>query len=146
MSKLRKALLIVPLMLEAHWSVGQDGIVPAGRENLVSLTAMQLGEQHCQNYPDAFSVSLRLLIRLRNESSERVIVSKRLNPPFRVTVSTSLEELNQGHFVYSRSILEVTNENPKLENSVTARIPSVSLFWTQERNLRLKCGLPWLRI
>ena len=112
MRRLRTVPLIVSLMLLARWSVGQGDTAPAAREKLLSLSVKQLGEQHCQSYPDAFSVALRLGSRLRNESSEKIIVARNLGSPFHASVSTSSEELKQGHFVYDPSVLEVSNQNP----------------------------------
>lgn len=124
MNKLIVVVAFVGLFWFSPLSAAQEKLTTPSIASLLTVTATQIGEQHCQNYPDDFAVFVRLRLRFRNESSGKVILARQVESPVRVRVSTSLEALKEGRFIYHPSVSEVTNQPRKLEKVGDAPDPA----------------------
>ena len=92
----------------------EDAVAGSQSVNVIA-TAEQVAEQHCQNYPDNFSVFVKLRLQLRNNSHERIIMARQVAPPVHLRISTSPDNLNAGRFIYNPSVSEVSSNAAKAE-------------------------------
>ncbi|HWX55922.1 MAG TPA: hypothetical protein VN176_15135 [Verrucomicrobiae bacterium] len=104
----------------------QDRSQLKGNQSGLTITATQIEEQHCENYPQSFSVFLKLTLRFKNNSDEKVILSRQPSDLNHVRVSTSTETFSHGEFIYNPSPYEVGTSPPNIEPFGSA--PDVERF------------------